>query len=229
MATATASNSSLHSTRKPAGGCRRSAASAQSSPDDPLTRARAGDPDGFSELYRQHKKRVFSICLRMVHDFQIAEDLTQETFLQLHRKLATFRGDSAFTTWLHRMTVNIVLMRLRKHVLPVVSLDRMATSGDEDRAGLGFGVRDSRQAGVVDRLTIDRAIAALPPGYRNVFLLHDVHGLEHREIAAIEGCSLGNSKSQLHKARRALRSTLTARAGTDRLAEAALVTVDELG
>ena len=165
----------------------------------------------------------------MVGNTAEAEDLTQETFLQLHRKLATFRGDSAFTTWLHRMTVNIVLMRLRKHVLPVVSLDRMATSGDEDRAGLGFGVRDSRQAGVVDRLTIDRAIAALPPGYRNVFLLHDVHGLEHREIAAIEGCSLGNSKSQLHKARRALRSTLTARAGTDRLAEAALVTVDELG
>jgi RNA polymerase sigma-70 factor, ECF subfamily len=228
MATATVSNSLLDSTRSSAVEYRHSAAPAKSYPDDALTRAQSGDPDGFSELYRQHKKRVFSVCLRMVHDFQIAEDLTQETFLQLHRKLATFRGDSAFTTWLHRMTVNIVLMRLRKHVLPVVSLDRLVTSGDEEHAGQGFGICDTRQAGVVDRLAIDRAVAALAPGYRTVFLLHDVHGLQHSEIAAIEGCSLGNSKSQLHKARRALRGVLATRAnsGAGGLAEAAFVAGD---
>jgi RNA polymerase sigma-70 factor, ECF subfamily len=228
MATRPVSTSSLDSTRNPAVERRHSAAQAESTSDNALTRAQSGDPDGFSELYRQHKKRVFSICLRMVHDFQMAEDLTQETFLQLHRKLATFRGDSAFTTWLHRMTVNIVLMRLRKHVLPVVSLDRLMASGDEEYAGQGFGISDPRQAGVVDRLAIDRAVAALAPGYRNVFLLHDVDGLQHSEIAAIEGCSLGNSKSQLHKARRVLRGVLTAQAnaGPGGLAEASLVADD---
>ncbi len=228
MASATVSNSSLDSTLSSAVECKHPAASAKFSPDDPLTRARAGDPDGFSELYRQHRKRVFSICMRMVHDFQMAEDLTQETFLQLHRKLATFRGDSAFTTLLHRMTVNIVLMRLRKRVLPVVSLERLVKSSDEERAVQGFGICDPRLDAVVDRLTIDRALAALAPGYRNVFLLHDVHGLQHSEIASIEGCSVGNSKSQLHKARRALRGALTARAspGAGGLAEATLVTDD---
>jgi RNA polymerase sigma-70 factor (ECF subfamily) len=126
------------------------------------------------------------------------------------------------------MTVNIVLMRLRKHVLPVVSLDRLVTNGDEEHAGQGFGICDSRQAGVVDRLAIGRAVAALAPGYRNVFLLHDVQGLQHSEIAAIEGCSLGNSKSQLHKARRALRGVLATRAnpGIGGLAEATLVRDD---
>jgi RNA polymerase sigma-70 factor (ECF subfamily) len=108
------------------------------------------------------------------------------------------------------MTVNIVLMHLRKRVLPVVSLDRMVGGIDEEHAGQRFGASDARQAGTVDRLSIDRALATLPPGYRNIFLLHDVHGFEHREIASMEGCSLGNSKSQLHKARRALRCALSA-------------------
>jgi RNA polymerase sigma-70 factor (ECF subfamily) len=149
----------------------------------------------------------------MVRDFSLAEDLTQETFLQLHRKLTSFRGESLFTTWLHRMTVNIVLMRLRKRVLPVVSLDQMMTDIPEEHVGRGFGTWDRTQTSVVDRLAIERALDALAPGYRRFFLLHDVHGLEHREIASIEGCSQGNSKSQLHMARRALRSALSARAG----------------
>jgi RNA polymerase sigma-70 factor (ECF subfamily) len=175
-----------------------------------LTRAQAGDPDAFSELYLRHKKRVFSICMRMVHDPSLAEDLTQETFIQLHRKLATFRGDSAFTTWLHRMTVNITLMHLRKPVLPVVSLDDLMTVIPEEHVGRNFGTFDRRQTGVVDRVAIDRAVATLAPGYRDVFLLHDVHGFEHSEIASIQECTLGNSKSQLHKARRALRCALSA-------------------
>jgi RNA polymerase sigma-70 factor (ECF subfamily) len=146
----------------------------------------------------------------MVHDSSLAEDLTQEAFIQLHRKLATFRGDSAFTTWLHRMTVNIALMHLRKPVLPVVSLDHLMTAIPEEHVGRNFGTCDRRQTGVVDRVAIDRAVATLAPGYRDVFLLHDVHGFEHSEIASMQDCTLGNSKSQLHKARRALRYALTA-------------------
>jgi RNA polymerase sigma-70 factor, ECF subfamily len=184
-----------------------------SNSDDVLARALAGDPDAFSELYLLHKKRVFSVCLRIVRDFSLAEDLTQETFLQLHRKLRSFRGESLFTTWLHRMTVNIVLMSLRKSVLPVVSLDQMMIGIPEGQSGLGFAACDRTQTGVVDRVTIERALNALSPGYRKFFLLHDVHGLGHREIASMEGCSQGTSKSQVHKARRALRSALSAQPG----------------
>jgi len=105
--------------------------------EDVLVRAQAGDPDAFSQLYLLHKKRVYTICMQMVHDCSLAEDLTQETFLQLHRKLTSFRGESAFTTWLHRMTFNIVLQRLRKRVLPVVSLDQMMTDIPEERTRHG--------------------------------------------------------------------------------------------
>jgi RNA polymerase sigma-70 factor (ECF subfamily) len=208
METATVPVSFLESTCVPV-----LATSTKPNLNDVLALAQAGDPDAFTMLYFRHKKRVFSLCMRMVHDSFLAEDLTQETFVQLHRKLATFRGDSVFTTWLHRMTVNIVLMHLRKRALPVVSLDNLMTGDSGEHFRHGFGAHDSRQVGVVDRLSIDRAVATLPPGYRNIFLLHDVSGFEHREIASMEGCSLGNSKSQLHKARRVLRSALSAKAG----------------
>jgi RNA polymerase sigma-70 factor (ECF subfamily) len=210
MATTTFPNALLDSACIQDLECGRRATPAKHSAGDILTRAQAGDPDAFSELYLRHKKRVFSICMRMVHDSSLAEDLTQETFIQLHRKLATFRGDSAFTTWLHRMTVNIALMHLRKPVLPVVSLDHLMTAIPEEHVGRNFGTCDRRQTGVVDRVAIDRAVATLAPGYRDVFLLHDVHGFEHSEIASMQDCTLGNSKSQLHKARRALRYALTA-------------------
>lgn len=212
MVTATFPVSSFDSIHIPALRPQRLASPAKFELDDVLARAQSGDPDAFSQLYLLHKKRVFAICVRMVRDFSMAEDLTQETFLQLHRKLTSFRGESLFTTWLHRMTVNIVLMRLRKRVLPVVSLDQMATEIPETFAGRSFGTNDRTQTGVVDRVTIERALSALPPGYRKVFLLHDVHGLEHREIASMEGCSVGNSKSQLYRARRALRRALTGQA-----------------
>jgi RNA polymerase sigma-70 factor (ECF subfamily) len=181
---------------------------------DVVSRAQAGDHDAFSELYMQHKKRVFSICLRMVRDFSLAEDLTQEIFLQVHRKLTSFHGDSAFSTWLHRMAVNTVLMHLRKRVLAVVSLDHLMENGPDERVGRSFGTRDLVQAGVIDRLTIYRAVDSLAPGYRKVFLLHDIHGLDHGEIASMLECSCGNTKSQLHKARRVLRGTLIAKAGS---------------
>jgi RNA polymerase sigma-70 factor (ECF subfamily) len=187
----------------------RSASPPMSRSEDVLARAQAGDPDAFSQLYLLHNKRVYGICMRMVRDGSLAQDLTQEAFLQLHRKLSSFRGESLFTTWLHRMTVNVVLQRLRRRVLPVVSLEQMSADIPEDYVGRGFGACDLAQAGAVDRVTIQRAVDALPPGYRKMFLLHDVHGLEHREIAALEGCSLGNSKSQLYKARRAMRRVLS--------------------
>jgi RNA polymerase sigma-70 factor (ECF subfamily) len=200
----------LDSTRPPAlRGNQMLATPANSRPDGVLALAQAGDSDAFSKLYLQHRKRVFSLCMRMVHDFSLAEDLTQETFLQLHRKLASFRGESVFTTWLHRMTVNVVLMRLRKRALPVDSLDQMMANTPEEHVGRSFGTRDLAQVGVVDRLAIDRAVATLPPGYRAVYILHDVQGFQHREIADMQACTMGNSKSQLHKARRALRNALS--------------------
>jgi len=200
----------LDSTHIPEPGFKRLASPIKLRLDDVLVQAQAGNPDAFAALYYRHKKRIFSLCMRMVHDSFLAEDLMQETFVQLHRKLSTFRGDSVFTTWLHRMTVNIVLMHLRKRALPVVSLDNLMTDHSDGHYRRGFAATDLRQVGVVDRLTIDRAVATLAPGYRNIFLLHDVHGFEHREIASMEGCSLGNSKSQLFKARRALRGALSA-------------------
>jgi RNA polymerase sigma-70 factor (ECF subfamily) len=148
--------------------------------------------------------------MRMVRDFALAEDLTQETFLQVHRKITSFRGDSAFTTWLHRLAVNTVLMHLRKRALTVVSLDHLMENVPEERAGRTFGARDLMQAGVVDRLDIDRAVATMAPGYRNIFLLHDIHGFDHGEIASMLKCTRGNTKSQLHKARRMLRGALSA-------------------
>jgi len=175
---------------------------------DVVTRAIAGDSHAFTEIYLLHKQRVFNICFRMVHDFFLAEDLTQDTFIQLHRKIGSFRGDSAFTTWLHRIAVNTVLMHLRKSVLPVISLDEMMKSIPEERAGREFGSRDLSQAGVVDRIALTRAVSTLAPGYRSVYVLHDVEGYGHSEIAEVRKCSTGNTKSQLHKARRALRSAL---------------------
>ena len=127
-----------------------------------------------------------------------AEDLMQEAFLQLFRKIGTFRGESAFSTWLHRMTVNVVLMRLRKKSLPVASLEE-TTDPDDETGGprKDPGAPDLRLTGAVDRVNLERSIEKLPPGYRTVFTLHDVQGYEHNEIAGIMGCSVGNSKSQL--------------------------------
>jgi RNA polymerase sigma-70 factor (ECF subfamily) len=136
-----------------------------------------------------------------------AEDLTQEAFLQLFRKIATFRGESAFSTWLHRMAVNVVLMQLRKKNLPVVPLEETLESEDE-APKKELGAQDLLLAGSLDRLQLQRAVDALPPGYRRIFVLHDVEGYEHNEIAALVGCSIGNSKSQLHKARMKLRESL---------------------
>ena len=171
--------------------------------------AQQGNAEAFERLYQLHSRRVYSLCLRMVSNTAEAEDLTQEAFLQLFRKIATFRGESAFSTWLHRLAVNVVLMRLRKKTAIVSSLDEM-TEPDEESSGprRDFGGPDLRLAGSIDRMNLQRAIEQLPQGYKSVFVLHDMQGYEHNEIAGIMGCSIGNSKSQLHKARMRLRELL---------------------
>ena len=173
-----------------------------------IERARQGDAAAFEVLYGLHKRRVYSLCLRMTGNTAEAEDLTQEAFLQLYRKIATFRGESAFSTWLHRLSVNVVLMHLRKKGLPEVSLEESLEPQQEDGPRRDFGARDDVLAGSIDRLHLQRAVEGLPPGYRVIFVLHDVEGYEHNEIAEIMGCSIGNSKSQLHKARMKLRDLL---------------------
>ena len=173
-----------------------------------IERAKQGDAEAFEILYGLHKRRVYSLCLRMVGNPTEAEDLTQEAFLQLFRKIATFRGESAFSTWLHRLAVNVVLMQLRKKSLPEVSLDEMMEPQQEDAPRKDIGAPDHVLAGSIDRVNMERAVGDLPPGYRIVFVLHDVEGYEHNEIAELMGCSIGNSKSQLHKARMKLRELL---------------------
>jgi RNA polymerase sigma-70 factor (ECF subfamily) len=144
----------------------------------------------------------------MVGSIAEAEDLTQEVFLQLHRKIATFRGDSAFSTWLHRLAINVVLMRLRKKGLTLISLDEAMEPVPEEGPGRSFGAPDLTQTGAIDRLALEHAITGLPAGYRLIFVLHDIEGYEHNEIASMLDCSIGNSKSQLHKARLKLREAL---------------------
>ncbi|MGO8792186.1 MAG: RNA polymerase sigma factor [Terriglobia bacterium] len=172
-----------------------------------IARAQRGDEEAFAALFETHKRRVYSLCLRMTGNTAEAEDLTQEAFLQLFRKISTFRGESAFSTWLHRLAVNVVLMHLRKKGLQQISLDETDTSQDEP-VKRDYGSDDRRLTGSVDRIGLQKAIADLPPGYRTVFVLHDVEGYEHNEIAEIMKCSVGNSKSQLHKARMKLRERL---------------------
>jgi RNA polymerase sigma-70 factor, ECF subfamily len=176
---------------------------------DVVRLAQEGDAVAYERLYRLHSRRVYSLCLRMVADPAEAEDLTQDVFLHLFRKIGTFRGESAFSTWLHRMAVNIVLMRLRRKRIAKVSLDSIMNPVEEsDTQPKDFGGFDLRLNGVIDRITLQAAINELAPGYRAIFILHDVQGFKHSEIAEIFGCSHGNSKSQLHKARMLLRQLL---------------------
>ena len=182
---------------------------AQAIGDETIRRAQRGDAAAFETLYQLHCRRVYALCLRMIGDPVEAEDLTQEAFMQLFRKIHTFRGESAFTSWLHRLTANIVLMRFRKKRPVITSLDEMTRDKDDsERSPFEIATVDLRLAGVADRLNLQNALEELPGGYKLMFTLHDVQGYEHNEIAAIMGCSVGNSKSQLHKARRRLRELL---------------------
>ena len=171
--------------------------------------AQQGNASAFACIYRLHSRRAYNLCFRMVGNSAEAEDLTQDVFLQVFRKIHTFRGEAAFSTWLHRLAVNVVLMRLRKKTPVQTSLEEASELNEE----IGWppkdvGGPDPRLTGLVDRVNINRALGHLPPGYRLIFILHDVQGYEHNEIAEILDCSVGNSKSQLHKARMRLRQKL---------------------
>jgi RNA polymerase sigma-70 factor (ECF subfamily) len=174
-----------------------------------IQRARNGDREVFEYLYRLHSRRVYAVCLRMVGNTAEAEDLTQETFLLLLRKIHTFRGESAFSTWLHRLAVNLVLMRLRKKSPPIVSIEAASDPDDETASpSIDIGAPDLLLEGSIDRINLERCLKRLPAGYRAVFVLHDIQGYQHNEIAEITGRSVGVSKSQLHKARTRLRELL---------------------
>jgi RNA polymerase sigma-70 factor, ECF subfamily len=166
-----------------------------------------GDMAAFEQLYQRHNRRVYSLCLRMTQNPVEAEDLAQEAFIQLFRKIGSFRGESAFTTWLHRLTVNQCLMHFRKKS---VKLERTTEEGDTP-VQIVQGTANPNAMPVLDRIALDNALGQLPPGYRTVFVLHDIEGHEHEEIAKMLHVAVGTSKSQLHKARMKLRKLLKAK------------------
>ena len=167
----------------------------------PLTE---GDRQALHDLYLQHHRLVYSICLRMTQNVQESEDLTQEVFIHLFRTIGTFRGESAFTTWLHRLTTNHVLMHFRKRRVR----SELTTATGDLPIQIVAGTADPSRMKVVDRILLSEVIAKLPDGYREAIILHDVEGLEHQEIAKLKGRSIGTSKSQLHKGRLMLRSLI---------------------
>lgn len=166
-----------------------------------VERARAGDTRAFGELYAEHGGRVYALCLRLLADPDAAEEATQDAFVRAWQRLGSFEGRSAFSTWLHRLTVNVVLDRRRRE--KTRPLDRRIADGDEavERTG-------GRPATPETGIDLERAIAALPPGARTAFVLHDVEGYRHREIAEMTNTAEGTWKAQLHRARRLLRERL---------------------
>jgi RNA polymerase sigma-70 factor (ECF subfamily) len=178
-----------------------------------IVRAKEGDAAGFEHLYRAHCRRVYSLCLRMIKNPADAEDLTQQAFLQLFRKIGTFRGESGFSTWLHRVTVNIVLMHIRRKKPTELLAEDLEHHSSNDGSPRELGSGDPSMVSAIDRLNLTRAVRKLPFGYKRLFLLYDVIGYEHSEIAGLLGCSTGCSKSQLHKARRRLRRLLQGEQG----------------
>src|SRR5712692_8907369 len=173
-----------------------------------VQRAQRGDEQAFATLFQLHKKRVYSVCLQMTKDVADAEDLTQEAFLQVFRSVGSFRGDSAFSTWLYRVAVNTVLMKLRRRKAPpILSLDEPVSS-DSPSLRRDVGKADPSLFGAIDRIALRRAMQELPEGCRQIFALHEVEGYQHHEIARMLECSVGNSKSQLHKAKMKMRDLL---------------------
>jgi len=179
--------------------------------------AQTGDTAAFEHLYRVYSRRVYALCLRMTGNFSLAEDLTQEAFLQVFRKIQSFRGESAFSSWLYRLAFNLVLMKQRiKHSNETPLEETRGTEGDAPT--LKELVRsDPQLLGVVDRIILKNALKQLPRGYKKIFLLHDLMGYEHHEIAEALGCAIGTSKSQLHKARVCLRRILRNETSTNAL------------
>ena len=174
-----------------------------------LRLAPQGNAAAFEFLYRRHRKRVYGLCLRMVKDPIQAEDLTQETFLAVLRGIGDFRGRSTFTTWLHQVTRNTVLMSVCKRRIKETSLEEAVESGGENRRMREeFGMPDRLLEATADGMILQTAVSKLSRGFRTALLLHDLHGYEHREVAAMLGYAAGTSKSQLHKARLRVRELL---------------------
>ena len=179
------------------------------SESEAIRRAQRGDADALARIYQLHCRRVYALCLRMAGNPTEAEDLTQDAFLTVLRKIQTFRGDSAFSTWLHRITVNLVLMSYRKNVLVESSPEKTnEPDGDRGRPHEELGGPDLLLAGSIDRVNLQRAMDQLAPCHKLVVELHDIQGYKHKEIAQIMDWSIGNSKAQLHRARRRLRGLL---------------------
>ena len=188
-------------------------AATQTSPAADLALAQRcgrGDQDAFEQLYRAHAGRLYTLIVRMVASAETAEDLLQEVFLNAYRKVSSFRGDSSLGTWLYRMAVNHCLDYLRGRQ------NKMARTTDsiEDEGMVEPAASAPLVASTIHRLDLERAIAKLPAGCRTAFVLHDVEGFEHHEIATMLGISEGTSKSQVHKARVKLRGMLKASAET---------------
>lgn len=173
-----------------------------------IRQAKDGDDAAFEYLYKAHCRRVYGVCLRITKNRAEAEDLTQQAFLQLFRKIGTFRGEAGLSTWLHRVTVNIVLMHLRRKKPAEILATDMERDSSNGEGSLEHGPGDTSMLGAIERLNLMRSIRKLPAGYKQLFLLHDVMGYRHSEIAKLVGCSTGCSKSQLHKARKRLRRLL---------------------
>ena len=170
-----------------------------------VQRCRDGDLTAFEELYRAHAGRLFSVACRLLGNPTDAEDLLQEIFLAAHRKLDTFRGESALGTWLYRLATNLCLDHLRSRS----GRSNQLTDPLDDEQGLFDTSTSSLAEQTVTKMDLERALAKLPDGCRAAFVLHDIEGLEHREVAEVLGIAEGTSKSQVHKARTKLRGLLT--------------------
>lgn len=180
-------------------------------PSNPSQQFNRPSIDEFEDLYLAYRPRVWALCLRMTGNPDEAEDLTQETFLRTFQKLDTFRGESDFCTWLRRIAINVTLLRFQKaswrRETPLEE-----TSGPDNMTGcphkMEFGKVDARMSEAADRVSLERAMDQLPPGFKAVLILHDIEGYAHVEISELMGCSVGTSKSQLHKARLKMRNLL---------------------
>ena len=178
-------------------------------PDEELARlAAGGDAAAFEEIHGRYRRYVYNVALRLTGNEADAEDLTQDSFVSVLRGVGGFRGESTFTTWLHRLVLNQVRMHFRRRRSRPE--EQTSDGGRLERAPGAAGRAASRQ--VIDRLAIEKAMRRLPPGYRAAFILHDVEGHEHEEVARLMGWKAGTSKSQLHRARVGLREMLAARA-----------------
>jgi len=167
-----------------------------------------GDAKAFEFIYRSYSDFVHRICLRMLRDRAEAEDAAQDVFICVFCKINTFRGESKFSSWLYRLTTNSVLMRFRRNKRKHKWIPIEESKEDGGGSCSEISAPDSNSSGLLDRIDLQSAVDVLPNGYKTAFVLHDIHGYDHREIAEMFGHSIGNSKSQLHKARLRLRKFL---------------------